>query len=100
MITKISHSIVKCEIWFTDVEEWFPPCRFTDCRHQAEPGCAVLAALADGSLSRERWEHYVAQQLENKYVQDKTSYFIDKRARNKTTAMWSKQTKKNGGWKN
>ncbi|MCM3338392.1 ribosome small subunit-dependent GTPase A [Paenibacillus sp. MER TA 81-3] len=84
---------------FTDVEEWFPQCRFTDCRHQAEPGCAVLAALVDGSLPRERWEHYVAQQHENKYVQDKTSYLIDKRARNKTTAMWSKQTKKNGGWK-
>ncbi len=84
---------------FTDVEEWFPQCRFTDCRHQAEPGCAVLAALADGSLPRERWEHYIAQQHENKYVQDKTSYLIDKRARNKTTAMWSKQTKKNGGWK-
>lgn len=33
------------------------------------------------------------------YVQDKTSYLIDKRARNKTKAMWSKQTKKNGGWK-
>ncbi|KGE17419.1 GTPase EngC [Paenibacillus wynnii] len=84
---------------FTDVEEWFPKCRFTDCRHQAEPGCAVLAALEGGSLPRERWEHYVAQQHENRYVQDKTSYLIDKRARNKTIAMWSKQTKKNGGWK-
>jgi len=84
---------------FTDVEEWFPQCRFADCRHQGEPGCAVLAALADGSLPRERWEYYVAQQHEHKYVQDKTSYLIDKRARNKTIAMSSKQTKKNGGWK-
>ncbi|KOP69279.1 GTPase EngC [Bacillus sp. FJAT-18019] len=84
---------------FTDVEKWFSLCRFTDCRHQAEPGCAVLAALADGSLLRERWELYVAQQHENKYVQDKTSYLIDKRARNKMIAMQSKQTKKNGGWK-
>lgn len=32
-------------------------------------------------------------------LQDKTSYLIDKRARNKTIALWSKQTKKNGGWK-
>lgn len=84
---------------FNDVEEWFAQCRFTDCRHQAEPGCAVLAAIADGSLPRERWEHYVAQQHENKYVQDKTSYLIDKSARNKTIAMRSKQMKKNGGWK-
>lgn len=84
---------------FSDVEEWFQQCRFTDCRHQGEPGCAILAALGDGSLPRERWEQYVAQQHENKYVQDKTSYLIDKRARNKTIAMSSKQTKKNGGWK-
>ncbi|MUT65929.1 ribosome small subunit-dependent GTPase A [Paenibacillus sp. NEAU-GSW1] len=84
---------------FADVEEWLTQCRFTDCRHQAEPGCAVLAALADGSLSRERWERYVSQRHENKYVQDKTTYLIDKRARNKSIAMWSKQTKKNGGWK-
>ena len=84
---------------FTDVEEWFQQCRFRDCRHQAEPGCAVLAALADGSLPLERWEQYVAQQHENKFVQNKTSYLIDKRARNKMDAMTSKQTKKKGGWK-
>lgn len=83
---------------FTDVEDWFPQCRFADCRHQSEPGCAVLAALAE-FVTRERWEHYVAQQHEQKYVQDKTSYLIDKRARNKTMAMSSKKTKKNGGWK-
>lgn len=84
---------------FSDVEEWFPKCRFTDCRHQAEPGCAVVAALEDGSLSSERWEQYVAQQHEHKYVQNRTGYLIDKNARNKTIAMQSKQTKKNGGWK-
>lgn len=84
---------------FTDVEERFAQCRFTDCSHQTEPGCAILAAIADGSLPRERWEQYVAQQHENKYVQDKTSYLIDKRARNKSIAMWNKQTKKKGGWK-
>lgn len=84
---------------FADVEERFAQCRFADCRHQAEPGCAVLASLADGSLPRERWERYVAQQHENKFVQDKTGYLIDKRARNKSIAMWSKQTKKKGGWK-
>lgn len=84
---------------FTDVEAWFPQCRFTDCRHQTEPGCAVLTAIADGSLSRERWEHYLAQHHENRYVQDKTSYLINKRARSKTLAMYSKNMKKNGGKK-
>jgi ribosome biogenesis GTPase / thiamine phosphate phosphatase len=62
-------------------------------------GYTEIEAIPDGSLPLERWEQYVAQQHENKYVQDKTSYLIDKRARNKMSAMQSKQTKKNGGWK-
>lgn len=86
-------------ISFTDVEVWFLKCRFKDCRHQTEPGCAVLAALADGSLPLERWKQYIAQQRENKYVQGKTGYPIDKRARNKRITTQSKQTKRNGGWK-
>ena len=31
-------------------------CKFRDCRHDAEPGCAVQTALADGRLDRERWD--------------------------------------------
>ncbi|QUL55592.1 ribosome small subunit-dependent GTPase A [Paenibacillus tritici] len=84
---------------FSDVEERFAGCRFHDCRHESEPGCAVLAALADGSLPRERWERYTAQQHENKFVQDKTGYLIHKNARSQSIAMQRKQTKKNGGWK-
>ncbi len=33
-------------------------CRFADCTHSGEPGCAIAAALVDGSLSRERWQRY------------------------------------------
>jgi len=46
---------------FKDVEELFLQCRFTDCRHQAEPGCAVIAALENGSLPLERWQQYAVQ---------------------------------------
>ncbi|WP_426333773.1 ribosome small subunit-dependent GTPase A [Paenibacillus silvae] len=84
---------------FADVEELFAQCRFTDCRHQTEPGCAVLAAINDGSLPSERWESYVSQQQESRFVHHRTSYLIDKRAKDKTNAMWNKQKKKNGGWK-
>jgi ribosome biogenesis GTPase len=37
-------------------------CRFGDCGHATEPGCAIGAALEDGSLSRERWASYRNQQ--------------------------------------
>ncbi len=84
---------------FADIEELITQCRFGDCRHKTEPGCAVLAAISDGTLPNERWEQYLAQRRENKFVDDKSSYLIDKRARNKSISMWSKQSKKNGGFK-
>jgi ribosome biogenesis GTPase len=43
---------------FADVVELETQCKFTDCRHEGEPGCAVAAALADGTLAPERWESY------------------------------------------
>jgi ribosome biogenesis GTPase len=49
---------------FADITELETRCRFRDCRHETEPGCAVLEALADGSLSAERWRTYRALQLE------------------------------------
>ena len=44
---------------FEDVESLFSACKFDNCRHHKEPGCAVLAALAAGSLPAARWESYV-----------------------------------------
>lgn len=82
---------------FADVEALFSQCRFTDCRHQTEPGCAVLSALADGSLQHERWESYTSQQSESRFVQHKTNYLIEKRAKNKINRIQSKQTNKSGG---
>ena len=43
---------------FDDIAELALACRFTDCRHETEPGCAVRAALESGELSRKRWEGY------------------------------------------
>jgi ribosome biogenesis GTPase len=39
---------------FTDIAELALACRFRDCRHDAEPGCAVRAAVDDGTLSPRR----------------------------------------------
>ena len=44
---------------FADIEELAQHCRFGDCSHQSEPGCAVRAALADGRLDPERWQNYL-----------------------------------------
>jgi ribosome biogenesis GTPase / thiamine phosphate phosphatase len=49
---------------FADVAALAEQCRFTDCAHTSEPGCAVRAALADGSLPEVRWESYRKLQRE------------------------------------
>jgi len=43
---------------FDDIEQLVSSCRFGNCSHGKEPGCAVQAALADGSLDTRRWESY------------------------------------------
>lgn len=79
---------------FADVEELFTQCRFSDCQHKTEPGCAVIAALKDGSLSQERWKQYCAQKQENKFVENRAAYFKEMRAFGKSNAKWMKQMKK------
>jgi len=81
-------------VGFPDVEELFAKCRFSDCRHQTEPGCAVLSALSDGSLPRERWERYLAQKRENQFVENRSSYMREKQVFMKDIAQFSKQIKK------
>ncbi|WP_285241259.1 ribosome small subunit-dependent GTPase A [Pseudarthrobacter sp. MEB009] len=49
---------------FGDVAELAGSCRFADCAHRTEPGCAVQAALADGSLAERRWLSYGKMQRE------------------------------------
>lgn len=43
---------------FEDIEELIRGCKFSDCRHKNEPGCAVCAALEDGTLEKKRWKTY------------------------------------------
>ena len=43
---------------FPDIEEWAGNCRFRDCAHEQEPGCAVIAALEAGALDAARLDNY------------------------------------------
>jgi ribosome biogenesis GTPase / thiamine phosphate phosphatase len=52
---------------FTDIEELAGLCRFKDCRHLAEPDCAVHAAIDAGRLSQERVSNYLKLQKEQEY---------------------------------
>ena len=79
---------------FGDVESYFGQCKFNNCRHQAEPGCAVRAALDSGELPRERWESYLQLKREAKFSDDKAGYLRQKQQWQKEISMWNKHHKK------
>lgn len=61
---------------FGDIEKLAAGCRFKDCRHEEEPGCAVRRAVEDGALERGRLESYLKQRRELEQLalkQDKRS---------------------------
>ncbi|MFD9205762.1 ribosome small subunit-dependent GTPase A [Streptomyces sioyaensis] len=57
---------------FSDVEELAEECRFHDCAHRGEPGCAVQEAVDSGELSVRRLESYRKLQRENQRIVAKT----------------------------
>ena len=52
---------------FADIEYLAEQCRFDNCTHGAEPGCAVKQALETGSLDERRWENYQKLKRETRY---------------------------------
>ena len=69
---------------FEDVTELFGHCRFSDCSHDSEPGCAVKEALAEGRLLPERWESYLKLQREMAHLERR----LDKRAAAEERKRW------------
>lgn len=49
---------------FSDIEAFIETCRFVDCQHGPEPGCAVQAALQSGMLDQRRWLSYQGMERE------------------------------------
>ncbi len=67
---------------FAELDDLAGQCRFSDCSHGNEPGCAVQAAIAEGRLTLERYQHYcklkderdsAAQTLAERRAQDKAT---------------------------
>ena len=61
---------------FGDVEEIGRRCRFSDCNHDREPGCAIREALADGSLASDRWQSYVKLQRELEAIEARRNHLL------------------------
>ena len=76
---------------FADVERFLGKCRFSDCRHEREPGCAIRAAIAAGELDVARWESY--QKLKEEAV-DRDEMLRRKREWSKGVAKFTRDRKK------
>ena len=79
---------------FTDIEALFLECKFSNCTHKTEPGCAVAAAIESGRLAQARWEAYTTHKRETAFVESKTDYLKQRRMKNKDIANFSRQRKK------
>ncbi|MDH6515649.1 ribosome biogenesis GTPase [Streptomyces sp. SAI-135] len=72
---------------FSEIEELARQCRFHDCAHESEPGCAVLAAIDSGELPERRLESYRKLIRENQRIVAKT----DARLRSEIRKEWKKR---------
>ena len=74
---------------FEDIAELAADCRFADCAHTTEPGCAVVAAVDAGSLAVDRLEHYRALLREAAFLERKH----DKEAAANVKRRWKQMHK-------
>jgi ribosome biogenesis GTPase / thiamine phosphate phosphatase len=83
---------------FFDIEELGQGCRFKDCSHNCEPGCAVLLAIEKGKLSRDRFEGYMKLQKETAYMDAKQNerLRLEQKQKMKRLAVVQKNFKKGG----
>jgi ribosome biogenesis GTPase len=84
---------------FVDIEELAATCRFNDCRHENEPGCAVQAATRDGRLAPERLENFRKLQQEATRLErqrDAQAQARQKQETKKTTRAFNDFQKKRG----
>ncbi len=58
------------DAYFPDIEPLVTDCRFSDCSHAVEPGCAVQQAVEEGQVSRHRYESYVRLREEHQKLAD------------------------------
>ncbi|WP_245719918.1 ribosome small subunit-dependent GTPase A [Nocardia uniformis] len=69
---------------FSDLESFASACRFADCAHESEPGCAVRAAIESGELSQRRLDSYRKLHRENEWMAARS----DSRLRAERERQW------------
>lgn len=71
---------------FSEIYAYVDQCRFRDCQHISEPGCAVLQAIEEGDIEKERYDSYLKLRREIAFLDRKK----DQTARRKEKGRWKK----------
>ena len=84
---------------FRDIEELAQSCKFRDCKHDMEPGCAVKSAIENGTLSDERYRSYLKLQKEFQFLSQRGDYKarIAERKRGKEIAKIARELQRRRG---
>ena len=80
---------------FSDIQRLSENCQFSDCSHGSEPGCAIKEALADGTLSQDRYDGYLKLKKEASFLQRKHDQRLQRQERDKWKTISKSLRKKN-----
>jgi ribosome biogenesis GTPase len=76
---------------FSDIHEHSANCRFADCTHTEEPGCSVVLAVENGTISKDRFQSYLKLRKE---IEFHDLSYIEKRKKDRSFGRFIKTAKK------
>ena len=79
---------------FSDIDQLAEACRFADCRHEAEPGCAVRQAVVDGTLTQERLDSFLRLRDEADHVRQRNVEAQRIKSRTGHPRRWAKPSRR------
>ncbi|MDZ4713575.1 MAG: ribosome small subunit-dependent GTPase A [bacterium] len=81
---------------FKDVEKYLGQCRFSDCKHETEPGCAIKEAIANGEFDQNRFDSYLKLQREITWFENRQNnkFTLAEKKKWKKLTSDAKRTKK------
>jgi len=81
---------------FIDIEQIAERCRFADCQHDTEPGCAIREAIQRGAIDTDRFKNYqkLQRELGHLAARQENRSRLEEKARWKRIAQWSRQMRK------
>lgn len=80
---------------FAEIYALSARCKYSDCSHADEPGCAVLRAIVEGSLQPEHYQNFIKLRSESEYYD---MSYLDKHRKNKAFGRFIKSAKKDPGF--